>query len=115
MEFNKPPENLQMRFKEKPESIKVGGILRYVSEENGGYFVNQFGFKIDTIPVGARIKTGAFGFGLQAGVGMPDCEGLIFQKDGKTFFSMESGLNKKSIVPAKFFNGDNIEIISLPE
>lgn len=108
----KPPDNLQMRFKEKPESIKVGDLLKYVGED-GGYFVNQFGFRIDTIPVGTRIKTA--GFGIAIGLSMPESQGLVVFKNGQTFFNHEEKfLDKTKYREYKFFNGDTVEIIALP-
>ncbi len=108
---NQSPENIQPRFKEKPESIKVGDFLKYHSEE-GGYFTNQFGFRIDNIPEGTRIKT--VGFYTSTGLGMPECEGLVVFKDGKTLFNAESKMGSTAFVLSKFFDKDNIEIISLP-
>ena len=116
MEF-KSPENLQKRFEEKPKSIKAGDFLRYVSENEGdkAYFVNQFGFRIDSIPEGTKVKIPGFALDPFSDTNMPEVSGVVFHKDGKTFFNLESGFDKKSTMQAKFFNGDAVEIISLPE
>jgi len=115
------PEKIQLRFKEKVESIKAGDFLRYYSED-GGYFTNQAGFRIDNLPVGSRIKIESFplaagGFTAEVGIGMPICEGVIIYKNGKTFFNLEHKSpipNKSTYQESRFFNGDKIEIILLP-
>lgn len=96
MESNKPPENLQMRFKEKPESIKVGDKLEYKIDGEDKYFINQFGFKVDTILEGTRIKTAGFSLGFMSGASMLESEGVIFHKNGQTF------LTAKTKCPTKF-------------
>jgi hypothetical protein len=107
----KNPE--QMRFEKGPESIKVGDFLTYIREsENKGYFLDQSGFRIETIPVGTRIKTS--GFGIALSINMPESEGLVVFVDGQTLFNLETGFQKKHQQLSKFFDGDIIEIISLP-
>ncbi|MDP2788610.1 MAG: hypothetical protein Q8O46_00955 [bacterium] len=109
---SKPKDSLQIRFKDGPESIKVGNKLKYINED-GGYFVNQFGFRIDTIPVGTRIKTAGFGIGM--GLNMPESQGRIVFKDGQTFFNHEEEFpDKIHYREYKFFNGDIVEVIALP-
>jgi len=109
---SEPQKDIQMRFKEKTESIKVGDLLRYTTED-GGYFINQAGFRIDKLPVGARIKTS--GFVLGTGVDMPECIGIVKEKNGKMIFDMESKFDPKSYRESNFWGGDGIEILSLPE
>ncbi|HEV7702130.1 MAG TPA: hypothetical protein VGO63_01645 [Candidatus Paceibacterota bacterium] len=112
---NQPLENSQPRFKETPESIKVGDILKYHSED-GGYFTNQFGFRIDTIPVKARVKVYPASSPLNYIGDNKQLEGVILFKDGKTLFNLESKMHSASPVhyqESKFFNGDGIEIIGL--
>jgi hypothetical protein len=108
-----PQKDPQVRFEETPESIKVGDILRYHKDGSEAYFINQVGFRVDSIPVGTKVRTQTYSMGLGIGINMPETEGEVIFKDGKTLFNRELG---KGIEPieSKFFNGDYIEIISLP-
>ncbi len=113
MESLPSQEGTQLRFKESPESIKAGSILRY-SAEDGGHFINQFGFRLDTLPEGTTISTK--GFVMAMGVAMPESEGEVVLKDGKTFFMRKSEFPGSSHrEQSKFFDGDVIEIVSLPD
>lgn len=103
-------EELQLRFKEEPTSIKVGDTLKYTTED-GGYFINQNGFRLDTLPEGTLIRTKSFGMSF-SGVAMPASEGKILHKDGKTYFE---GKIFSAFNVLRFWNNDELEIISLPQ
>ena len=105
---SKPIPDPQMRFEEKGESVKAGDVLRYVAED-GGYFLNQVGFRIHTLPIGTRIKIK--GFAIALGVYMPECEGTIAYRDGKIIFNFESKGPVPYVQESNFWNGDVFEII----
>ncbi len=91
-------------------------FLTYHTGKNEDYFINQAGFRINTIPAGTKIKVLGFSLGFMSGIDMPDSEGTIFYKDGKTYFDLEKKFPKTVYhQESKFFSGDKLEIISLPE
>jgi uncharacterized protein YneR len=100
-----PRSNEQPRFEGDPAELRPGNTVRYHADE-GGYFVTQFGFRLDSLPEGMRIRKK--NFSVVVGVGMPDCEGTVVQKDGKTLFKQERG-------EAAFSESDIIEVVALPE
>jgi len=104
-----PKSNEQPRFEGNPEDLRPGNTVRYHAED-GGYFVTQFGFRLATLPEGMKIRTSPFS--ITPGVGMPPSEGNVFHKDGKVLFRMTDTIMG---LEAKFFDGDLIEVIALPE
>jgi len=105
-----PTNNPQPRFESAPESLKPGNVLTYHKDGDTGYFISQFGWKVDTLPDGVEIRTR--GFSLVPGVGMPECTGTIVHKDDRTLFVADVGLGAG--FEAKFFDGDIVEIVSVP-
>ena len=107
-----PKEREQPRFESAPESLRPGNILTYHREEDGnGYFVSQFGWKVETLPEGTEIKTKSFT--MVVGVSMPESTGTVVHRNGKTLFIATGGF--ASGFESKFFDRDVVEIVSLPE
>ncbi|HYE22892.1 MAG TPA: hypothetical protein VEA92_00360 [Candidatus Paceibacterota bacterium] len=105
-----PTNDPQKRFEESPEALRPGNVLTYHAED-GGYFISQFGWRVETLPEGMEIKTKSFA--LVVGVAMPESTGKIVRKDGKILFIANDGFSKG--FESKFFNGDVVEIVSLPD
>ena len=105
-----PASNPQPRFESAPDSLKPGNVLTYHKDGESGYFISQFGWKVDTLPDGVTIRTK--GFPIVAGVDMPEATGTIVHKGEKTYFMANTGLGAG--FEAKFFDGDTVEIVSVP-
>jgi hypothetical protein len=114
MELKLKIKDLQLRFEDKSESIKVGDILKYHKENDERYFTNQFGFKIATIPVGVKVKTGSFTTIPFSGLSMPECTGVVFLKNGEVWFNRDLIGAIPNFIASEFLDGDEVEIISLP-
>lgn len=106
-----PSDSTQKRFESAPESLKPGNILTYHREDDDAYFISQFGWKVETLPEGTRIRTKSFP--IMNGVAMPEGEGKIIHKDGKTLFLADNGFVMG--FESKFFHGDVVEIVALPD